>query len=144
MVAMHCLILDRVEAINEDQGYLAGDAVLRAAAERIDRLIGGETGMFAARLGGVEFAIVQPGLFQPRHAELFAAEIVEAIARAYVVAGQELRIGAHVGYAFALQQDADLDRLMKNAVDAAHRARREARDTAGHLAGRWTATAGRG
>jgi GGDEF domain-containing protein len=70
---------------------------------------------------------------------MLAGEIVAAVARPYLLAGREVRIAAHVGYAIDVQQGADLHRLLKEAGDAAHRACRENRDVIEYGRPRWTA-----
>lgn len=136
MVAIHRVMIDRLDAINDSLGYAAGDIVLKAVSERLLRLTG--AGEFPVRLGGAEFAIVQPGILQPRAVETLAQNIVAAITRPYVVSGRDLTIGAHVGYASELQQGADIDRLLSRAHAAALQAAREAREVHGHSEHRWT------
>ncbi|ATE65895.1 GGDEF domain-containing protein [Rhizorhabdus dicambivorans] len=134
-IAVHVLILDGIEAVNESHGYPAGDAVLQAAGERLDRLMVGRR--LAARLGGVIFAVVQPELLQPRRAEELAGEMVAAVSRPYTVGRAEFVIRAHVGYAIDVQQGADLDSLLKKAEEAAHRARQDSRDIVEHSRPTW-------
>ena len=137
MIAIHCLAIERVDEINDSLGYPAGDALLKAIAERLIRLAGPQEAV--VRLGGSEFAIVQSEILQPRRAEMLAREIVAAITKPYLLTGDELSVSAHIGYALTLQQGADLDRLLKNAHMAARRARQEARPVVGHGGPRWTA-----
>ncbi|WP_160299250.1 GGDEF domain-containing protein [Sphingomonas sp. SRS2] len=135
MIALHCLEIDGVEAINHRLGYPTGDALLKAVAERLARLMG--PGEFVVRLSGAEFGIVQSGLLQPRRAELLAHQAVDVVTRSYLMSGQDLRISAHVGYALEIQQDADLDRLLNVAHHAANRARQEASRVVGDGRSKW-------
>ncbi len=55
-VTILMLDLDNFKAVNDTFGHATGDAVLRAAAEAIERCLRGDD--FAARLGGDEFALL--------------------------------------------------------------------------------------
>ena len=58
--AVLLLDLDHFKNVNDRHGHLTGDAVLRAAAERIDSIVRGSECL--ARWGGEEFAVLAPGL----------------------------------------------------------------------------------
>ena len=57
------LDLDGFKEVNDTLGHAAGDAILKAAAERIKSSIGRDG--IVGRLGGDEFAVVLPGLGDP-------------------------------------------------------------------------------
>lgn len=139
LIAVHCLLLDRVEAVNDDLGYPAGDALLKAVAERLTRILGPDE--FAIRLGGAEFAIVQSGILQPRRAERLARRIVAGVTKPYLLTGRDISIAAHIGYALDVQQAADLDRLLAIVLRTARRARQEGRVVVAEYRPRWTADA---
>ncbi len=54
------LDLDHFKALNDTHGHLAGDDVLRAVAECLEREV--RVGDTVARYGGEEFAVIMPGL----------------------------------------------------------------------------------
>jgi diguanylate cyclase len=127
MIAIHCLVVDDIDAINDSHGRPAGDVLLKAIAQRLARSDKG----FIARLGGLRFAVVQPRILHERHAEALAQQIVATVSRPYLVSGDEIQLRAHIGFALDVQQGADLDRLIDLAGRAANHARREARDVVG-------------
>ena len=59
LLVLHLVDLDHFKDINDSFGHMAGDAVLRTAAERMRDVL--RTTDLLARLGGDEFAVVQPG-----------------------------------------------------------------------------------
>ena len=83
-----CLMIDvdHFKRINDQYGHLAGDAVLREVAQRIDAEM--RTSDTGARFGGDEFAIVLPqgNLVD---GEKVAARVLEAVSgQAFVIGGQ--------------------------------------------------------
>jgi diguanylate cyclase (GGDEF)-like protein len=86
--------LDRFKAVNDTLGHPAGDALLAEVARRIEACI--RPCDLAARLGGDEFAV----LLDDAGVELgrtVAERIITSLARAFVITGREVSIGASVG-----------------------------------------------
>jgi diguanylate cyclase (GGDEF)-like protein len=136
LIAIHRLDLNRFKPINEGYGQQVGDAVLKAVAERLNRIVRGDS--FAVRLAADDFLIVQSGVTLPREIDLLARQIAATIEKSYWIAGNEIDIPVTVGYAYATQQGADLDPLLAQADEAMRRAKREASGVAGHSPSRWT------
>ncbi|HEX8373835.1 MAG TPA: PAS domain S-box protein, partial [Geminicoccaceae bacterium] len=93
--ALMVLDLDGFKEVNDTLGHAAGDVLLREVARRV-RGVARQSDTLA-RLGGDEFAIVQTGLASPRDAAGLAGRIVDAVARPFVIDGQEVRAGVSVG-----------------------------------------------
>jgi diguanylate cyclase (GGDEF)-like protein len=90
--------LSRFKAVNDTLGTLAGDAVLKEAAERIGAAVAEFAGKLSIgpwRLGGNEFAI----LLATHDAESAAQRILTQFEHPFDVAGHDLLIGVRIGIA---------------------------------------------
>ena len=112
--------LDHFKLVNDRFGHAAGDAVLRAAAQRIRRSV--RAGDVAARLGGDEFAILFTGS-SPRDAAVTVAERVRSsLADPFAVDGAAVDVGGSVGLAFAAPES-NVDDLLRRADAAMYSAK---------------------
>ncbi|WP_404711923.1 diguanylate cyclase domain-containing protein [Sphingomonas sp. MMS24-J13] len=115
-IAVHCLDLDRFKPVNDRYGHPTGDLLLQAVAERLGRLLRNHD--FAARVGGDEFVVLQPGIGDVSEANLFARRTARLIAEPYVIGDLTIIIGTSIGFALASQHGMDLEKLIA-AADAA-------------------------
>lgn len=122
-----CCDLDRFKAVNDTLGHLAGDALLREVAQRVEELAG--PGDLVARLGGDEFAVIHVGPVAGGGSARLATRILEALRRPATIAGQQIHLGASLGIAVAPLDGADSDAVFRNADLALYRAKREGRNT---------------
>ncbi|MFI5910896.1 putative bifunctional diguanylate cyclase/phosphodiesterase [Dactylosporangium sp. NPDC051541] len=117
-VAVALVDIDDFKAINDDLGHTTGDALLRAAAARLDEL---HRGTFVARLGGDEYALVFPA-----DGEAGALRVVGAVAaglrRPLDAAGHALVVEASIGVAVG-GPDATADELLRRADVAMYAAK---------------------
>jgi diguanylate cyclase (GGDEF)-like protein len=123
-VALHYLDIDRFRTVNETLGHAAGDAVLRAVAQRLQACLQGATDR-AFRLGGDQFAVLQQ-CTTPAEARVLAQLIRDSIGEPYDIGGQRVEIVASLGVALA--GDASVPRfeaLLKCAELALDRAKAE-------------------
>ncbi|MFT8246919.1 putative bifunctional diguanylate cyclase/phosphodiesterase [Roseomonas sp. BN140053] len=119
------LDLDHFKNVNDTLGHPAGDALLKAVAQRLLGCV--REGDFVARLGGDEFAILQRGGNQPSQAVALAERIVRVLCEPYNLDGYRAVIGASVGIAVAANSETSADLLLKNADLALYRAKGEGR-----------------
>jgi len=123
-----CLDLDHFKNVNDTLGHTYGDALLRAAAERLRTLVR-DTDLIA-RTGGDEFSIVQTNT--PRHlaaAASLAERIIAAMRTPFDLGDHQVVVGASVGIAIAPCDGTKLDQIMKNADMALYRAKSHGRGT---------------
>ncbi len=125
MVAMLCLDLDRFKQVNDTLGHAIGDALLRAAADRLRECTRRHDTV--ARLGGDEFAIVQTGLASAEEAAVLADRIIAALSLPYDLDGHQVVAGVSIGIAFAPLDTCDASNLLKMADLALYRAKADGR-----------------
>lgn len=75
-LALLFLDLDNFKDVNDSLGHATGDRVLRAAAQRLQDVVGAERTV--ARISGDEFAVVLEGLAHPSEADRCAQHIITA------------------------------------------------------------------
>jgi diguanylate cyclase (GGDEF)-like protein len=118
--------LDRFKQVNDTLGHRAGDQVLTEAAGRLIGVV--RTGDTVARLGGDEFAILQTGLDDRAAAVATAERIVQAVSRAYTIAGQTEEIGASVGVSICPSDTVEESELLECADLALYQVKRSGRN----------------
>jgi diguanylate cyclase (GGDEF)-like protein len=111
--ALVMLDLDRFKQVNDTLGHMAGDNLLKQAAERIERVVGqrGEVG----RLGGDEFQIILPDLDDRGKLGELANKIIQVVSQPYVLEDKHATIGTSVGIAIAPYDGSHKDDLIHNA-----------------------------
>jgi len=123
LLAVHCLDLNRFEAVNDTYGHPVGDALLQAVAARLSRML--PAADTVARIGGDEFVVVQTGIRQAGEARFLAHRIIKAISLPYALQDQEIRISVRVGIAIAPRDGKELDQIISRADAALYHAKRE-------------------
>jgi diguanylate cyclase (GGDEF)-like protein len=124
--AVICIDLDRFKDVNNVFGHSAGDAMLRAMAERLQAAA---QDAFVARLGGDEFTIIVSGSAPPAEVSSLAERILAAFAAHLEVEGRHLRLGLSLGVAVYPGDGTDAASLLGNADAALYRAKADGRGT---------------
>lgn len=128
-VALHIIDLDRFNDVNESLGHDTGDEVLKAAAQRLRKLMG--TRERIARLGADEFAICQPYYVNsPQVVTDLANDIVRAMGKPFEIGDRKVQIGASAGYAHHPRDGKTVAELIRAADIAVHKAKDSARGKA--------------
>ncbi len=108
--------LDRFKLVNDSLGHQAGDALLRAVAERLSNTLRREDTL--ARLGGDEFVLLWEGVKAADDAAVVGQRILGILTRPFVIEGRSLSVSASIGISVYPDDGHDFNELLKNA-DAA-------------------------
>jgi diguanylate cyclase (GGDEF)-like protein len=120
--ALLMLDLDHFERINDGLGREAGDALLRATAQRLRQVL--RASDVVARLDGNAFAVLAHELAQYDHAQAVAHKLLQAVNETLRIQGRAIRVTACVGVASYPQDAADEPTLMQQAGQALRAAKR--------------------
>ena len=113
--------LDRFKNINDSLGHELGDRLLQSVASRI--LVCVREGDTVSRVGGDEFVIVIPGIGSASDASAVAAKILEVLASAFHLHGNDLHVAASIGISLYPADGSDAETLMRNADTAMYHAK---------------------
>ncbi|MBD0839980.1 putative bifunctional diguanylate cyclase/phosphodiesterase [Streptomyces sp. TRM68416] len=118
--------LDGFKAVNDTIGHQAGDELLVQAARRLQEAV--RHGDTASRLGGDEFAALIVGdgtrdrTARERHILELADRLRLTLSQPYVIDGNDVRVAASIGVAFA-EPGLGAGELLRNADLAMYRAK---------------------
>ena len=120
-LAVLFLDLDRFKTINDSLGHQLGDRLLQSVASRI--LVCVREGDTVSRVGGDEFVIVIPGIGSSTDASSVASKILEVLASAFHLHGNDLHAEASIGISLYPADGSDAETLMRNADTAMYHAK---------------------
>ncbi|WBO21430.1 putative bifunctional diguanylate cyclase/phosphodiesterase [Sphingomonas abietis] len=121
-VALLIVDLDHFKTVNEMHGHLAGDTILRAAADIIRKAL--PASAVSGRLDGDEFAVLLP--FDARHTstvDSIADYIVGALGQPLITKTVTAHIGASIGIARSESDCHSVEALLRRANIAMHAAK---------------------
>jgi diguanylate cyclase (GGDEF)-like protein/PAS domain S-box-containing protein len=126
-LAVLLLDLNRFKALNDEHGHVAGDKMLIETAARLRRCV--RKSDTVARLGGDEFVVLLERLGPSRekaqeYANAVAAKIDRALREEFQLGELRYRGSASIGIRLILDEDADIDLVLRDADNAMYQAKR--------------------
>lgn len=115
--------LDRFKNVNDTLGHEAGDLLLQIAAQRLSDCVRETDTM--ARQGGDEFVVLMDELFDLGPVAGVCQRILDAMAKPFIVHGQEVLLTASIGISVYPE---DGRTLLKNADIAMYRAKEKGKN----------------
>jgi diguanylate cyclase (GGDEF)-like protein len=115
--------VDGLRAVNQRHGSDNGDQLLSEISLRIHQCLRADD--TAARIGGAEFAVLAEGVGGAAEGRLIAERVLEALRAPFAVAEEPVSLRASVGLALAQQGSRNAGVFLRQAQDAAARAREQ-------------------
>jgi diguanylate cyclase (GGDEF)-like protein/PAS domain S-box-containing protein len=126
LLAVLLIDLDRFKLVNDSLGHGAGDALLRAVAERLQNTLRRDDTL--ARLGGDEFVLLWGAPKSAQDAALVAQRVQGILQRPFTVEGRALNVTASIGVAIYPEDGRDFSALLKHADAALYDAKEAGRN----------------
>src|SRR6185312_2039176 len=126
-LALLVIDLDRFKLVNDSLGHAAGDALLRAVAERLGATLRRDDTL--ARTGGDEFVLLWNGVKTSEDAALLAQRTLGILARPFTIEGRTLSVTASIGISVYPNDGRDFGELLKNADVATNHAKETGRNS---------------
>jgi diguanylate cyclase (GGDEF)-like protein/PAS domain S-box-containing protein len=121
-LAIIAIDLDRFKSVNDTLGHQAGDALLKAIANRLKESI--RSSDTVARMGGDEFLLLMPELHIIEDAHKIIDKIVAAFKEPFIIDGSRLNMSASMGLAIYPDDGDDMDALLRKSDAAMYNIKR--------------------
>ncbi|MGA2548883.1 MAG: EAL domain-containing protein [Burkholderiaceae bacterium] len=111
--ALFFVDFDAFKRVNDSMGHSTGDDLLRAAAQRLKRLLDREDSV--VRLGGDEFVVLVRSVADESALEELADRIVSSFRTPFQLPPGEIKIGVSIGICVYPQHGESMEELLRNA-----------------------------
>lgn len=125
-LALIFLDLDGFKDVNDTLGHDKGDELLKEIAIRLKSCV--RNSDTVARMGGDEFTIILPGLYEPDSVETAVSKILNLMASPIVLGDEVVYISASLGITFYPSDARDIDELIRNADQAMYAAKQKGKN----------------
>jgi diguanylate cyclase (GGDEF)-like protein/PAS domain S-box-containing protein len=132
LLAVLYLDLDQFKGVNDTLGHGIGDKVLQVAAQRISACVSVKD--LVSRQGGDEFAVLLSEPAERAAADSVAAAIISALSEPMLIDNHNIVLGTSIGIAFAPDDAAHAEDLIKRADLALYHSKQAGRGKASHFA----------
>jgi diguanylate cyclase (GGDEF)-like protein/PAS domain S-box-containing protein len=120
--AVFFIDLDQFKSVNDTLGHLAGDQILKEAANRLLTVCGESDTL--ARFGGDEFMLLATSFEGPDSVRQLGHKLLKCLDEPFRIAGRELFIAASIGISLFPANGTRPDELKRDADFAMHEAKR--------------------
>ncbi len=117
--AVMLMDIDNFKTINDTQGHVYGDCLLKAFAERLNSI--SEKNMFCARLGGDEFLILIKSVSEEAEINPYVSKIMATFDEPFHMDGIENFINISVGITSYPKDSTNINQLIMNADTAMYK-----------------------
>jgi diguanylate cyclase (GGDEF)-like protein/PAS domain S-box-containing protein len=118
--------LDRFKLINDSLGHEAGDAMLRAAAQRLRSCV--RASDVVARLGGDEFVVLLQDVSEPSVAAKVATNILRVVVEPVAIQGRDCTVSASIGICLHPDGEQEDQAVLRNADMAMYLAKQSGKN----------------
>ncbi|NEQ96206.1 MAG: CHASE2 domain-containing protein [Cyanothece sp. SIO2G6] len=120
VVALLFLDLDGFKSINDTQGHVVGDLLLKSVAQRLKGCLRGSDTV--ARLGGDEFVVILPGIPE-NQVDRVAKKILNTLAQPFVIQSHSVTVTTSIGISLYPFDGKQFDKLIVEADQAMYRSK---------------------
>jgi len=114
-VALLFLDLDGFKTINDTQGHVVGDLLLKSVAQRLKGCLRGSDTV--ARLGGDEFVVILPGI-PADQVDRVAKKILDTLTQPFAIQSKAVTVSTSIGISLYPTDDTHFDTLISLADQA--------------------------
>jgi diguanylate cyclase (GGDEF)-like protein/PAS domain S-box-containing protein len=125
MMAVLLVDIDRIKMVNDSLGHGAGDEILAAVGQLLERASGSTNTV--ARMAGAEFAVCCESMRNESDALALARRLIESAREPLTVAGHDVHLTATIGIALSRGGHDTPESLLRDADIALNRAKQKGR-----------------